>query len=102
MIATTPSNANVATMAITAQDVVVSVVISLSPLYGWKQFPLELKNACEPFAHPAASASWCSGIVTATITTTIPSTASADTMAIMAIDTFLSCSLDEWFIVVIN
>ncbi len=66
--------------------------------YGWKQLPFDWKNACEPFAHPAASACWCSGIVTATIITTMPSTANAATIAIMAIDAFLSCSLDEWFI----
>ena len=29
---------------------------------------------------------------------TTPNNASAATMAIMAIDAFLSCSLDEWFI----
>jgi hypothetical protein len=98
--ATTPSNPNAATIAIIAIDVFVVVVISLYPLYGWKQFPLDWKNACEPFAHPAASASWCSGIVTATITSTIPSTATAAIMAIMAIDAFLSCSRDEWSIFV--
>ena len=38
--------------------IVVLVVILLSFLYyyGWKQFPFDVKNACEPFAHPAASA----------------------------------------------
>ena len=88
---TTPTNPSAATMAIIAIDVfVVVVAISLSPLYGWKQFPLEWKNGCEPFAHPAASACWCSGIVTATITTTTPSTANAATMATTAIDVFIS------------
>jgi hypothetical protein len=91
VIATTPSNAIAATMAIIAIDVfVVVVVISLSPFYGWKQFPLDWKNGCEPFWHPVACACCCSGIVTATVTTTIPSTANAATMEINAIDVFIS------------
>jgi hypothetical protein len=103
VITTTPNKASAATKAIITIDVFVVVVISLFPLhYGWKQFPFDAKNACEPFAHPAASACWCNGIVTATITSTIPSTATAATMAIIAIDAFLSCSPDEWFIFVIN
>jgi hypothetical protein len=93
VIATTPSNPNANTIAITAIDVVLSIVISLSsPLYGWKQFPLDAKNAREPFWHPAASACWCSGIVTATITTTTPSTANAATMATCKSAFFLSMS----------
>jgi hypothetical protein len=82
-------------MAIIAIDVFV-VVISLSLLYyGWKQFPFDWKNGCEPFWHPAASACCCSGIVTATITTTIPSTASAATMANIAIDVVDRPSCDD-------
>jgi hypothetical protein len=92
VIATTPSNAIAATMAIIAIDVfvVVVVVILLSPFYGWKQFPLDWKNGCEPFWHSVACACCCSGIVTATVTTTIPSTANAATMEIIAIDVFIS------------
>src|SRR5215216_6018786 len=43
--ATTPSNASAATMAIIAIDVFVVVVISLSPVYGWKQRPCEALSA---------------------------------------------------------
>jgi|SRR5215213_7380685 len=42
---TTPSNPSAATMAIIAIDVFVVVVISLSPVYGWKQRPCEALSA---------------------------------------------------------
>jgi hypothetical protein len=69
-------------MAIIAIDVfVVVVVISLSPLYGWKQRPCEALTAIL-LLHPLASACCsCSGIVTIVIATT-PSNASAATIAI--------------------
>ena len=51
-------------------------------------------NAVPPPAHPLASAC-CSGIVTATVTTTTPNSPSAATIAIIAIDVVVfSC---EWF-----
>jgi hypothetical protein len=63
--------------------------------YGRKHRPCEALNAGadlgKPFSQPGAASACCScsGIVTATITTTIPSTASAATMAIIAIDVFV-------------
>jgi hypothetical protein len=60
-------------------------VLLKSLSYGWKQRPCEALNATLRL-HPLASASCCSdGIVTATVTTTTPNTASADTMAITII-----------------
>jgi hypothetical protein len=95
-------------MAIIAIDVFVVVVISLSPFYGRKHRASEALNAKPLPLHPdpapgglAASACCSIGIVIIVIATT-PSNPSAATIAIMAIDTFLSCSLDEWFIFVIN
>ena len=51
--------------------------------YGWKHRPFEALNAIL-FLHPLASASCCCGIVTVTVITTIPSNASAATIAITA------------------
>ena len=54
---------------------------------GWKHRPFEALNAvlgAPPLSHPASAS--CSGIMTATVTTTTPSNASAATMAIIAMD----------------
>jgi hypothetical protein len=83
VIATTPSNANVATMAIITVDVFV-VVISLSPLYGWMQRVFEALAAGVPTGHPLASACCCKGIVTTASTITTPSNVNDATIAITA------------------
>jgi hypothetical protein len=70
-------------MAIIAIDAFV-VVISLSPLYGWKHRPFEALKAklpAAPFSHPASAC--CSGMLTIVIATT-PSNASAAIIAITA------------------
>jgi hypothetical protein len=83
----------------------VSVCLVYSLFYGRKHRPCEALNAAadlgKPFSQPGAASACCSGMVTI-VTVTTPSNASAATIAIMAIDTFLSCSPDEWFIFVIN
>jgi hypothetical protein len=55
----------------------------------------------QPLPGGWAASACCNEIVTATVMTTTPSNPSAATMAIMAIDTFLS-SRDEWFILLAN
>jgi hypothetical protein len=73
--------------------VVIVVVISLySPLYGWKHRPFEALAAGVVSGHPRASA--CC-MVSATVTNTTPNTASAATMAIIAMDVVFSSSRDE-------
>ena len=94
---TTPSNANAATIAITPNDVILLFILSSSILFylGLKHFPLLLSKdllTAGPLSHPASAS--CSGIVTANVITTTPSTPSAATMAIMAIDIVFSSF--EW------
>jgi hypothetical protein len=101
---TTPSNANAATMATTAIDVILLLsILSLFP-YGLKQRPCEALNAradCgKPFSHPASAS--CVGIVITASTITTPSNANAATMAIIAIVVVFSSSRDEATILFLN
>jgi hypothetical protein len=83
----------------------VSLSVCVIIFYGRKHRPCEALNAAadlgKPFSQPGAASACCSciGMLTIVIATT-PNNATAATMAIMAIDTFLSCSPDGWFIFV--
>ena len=80
---------------------------AVSAVYPLKQRVFEALAPGTVPGHPAptglaASACCCSGMVTTTVSTITPNNANVATIAIMAIDAFLSCSLDEWFILLIN